>query len=306
MTQLMPSHQLNENPAFVWLYSFHMPLFMLMSGLFAKKALSLPLTELIWAKCKQLIIPALLFGVAWFALLASDLQGSVKENVLFFVKHEITCYWFLKSLFICFLVGWAIERGKPKSLALVALWVAFLVLQRWNITCFKVGQMLPFFVLGLWLREHLAALQRYTLPLFVGALVLHSLLLGMGWYTQEQSFPAYFFGNPVLREALANYGIYLITALSGCLLALSACMLTDRFVGGSRWLSALQKIGQYTLWIYLWQKLLLEIVLPRFVQVEMSVAVFDTLFTPLVACVMLVVCYLLALYTQRIYQKTIG
>lgn len=305
MTQLMPSHDLDNNPAFVWLYSFHMPLFMLMSGLFARKALKLPLFEMLWAKFKQLIVPTLLFGVLWLAVDKPQelLAGDAMSVAMRIIKHFATCYWFLKSLFICFVIGWIIERGKPKWLAALAIWVAFLALQRWDITCFKMGSMLPFFLFGIWMKPHLEWIKNRAPELLFASAVVHSSLILTGLYSQNLAFPTYFFAISDTLLALKNYGIYLLTAFCGCLLTLCLCVLLEERLGKSRIMEWMRKAGMLTLWIYLWQKILLELLLPKFVTVEMSLWSFDLLFTPVVATITLVVCVFISSAHQSLKFK---
>lgn len=56
-----------------WIYSFHMPLFMMLSGLFFKYALSKPFKTMLRGKSMQLLVPL----VAWSAV------GVVIEQLLF-------------------------------------------------------------------------------------------------------------------------------------------------------------------------------------------------------------------------------
>lgn len=299
MTQLMPSHDLNSNPAFVWLYSFHMPLFMLMSGLFAKKALERPLGEMLWIKFKQLIVPTFVFGAVWLVvdkpgeLLTYVLDPAHRDYLgltLAVGKHFSTCYWFLKSLFLCFVIGWFVMHSMPKWLAAVAFLVAFLVLQRWDITCFKMGSMLPFFLLGIWVKPHLQWIKNRAPELFFLSALLHSFLILSGIYNQSLAFPTYFFSNPNLILATHGFVIYLLTATCGCLLLLCICVLLEEHFAGTKLVDWMNKAGMMTLKIYLWQKILLEILLPKVLTVNMPLWSFDLLFTPTVAIVALLIC----------------
>lgn len=290
MTQLMPSHDLDTNPAFVWLYSFHMPLFMLMSGLFARKALQLPLLEMVWKKFKQLIVPSVLFGLLWLMV---DKPGELFEKEvlglsLHIAKHLVTCYWFLKCLFLCFVIGWCIEHSPSKPLATVVFWGSFLLLQHWNITCFKMGSMLPFFLLGIWLKPHLEVLKNRALELLFASAAVHALLILSGVYTQRLAFPTYFFAEPDWATGFCHYSIYLLSAACGCVQILCLSMLVEERWGASRLVEGMRYAGTLTLWIYLWQKILLEILLPKVLTVEMSLWCFDLIFTPLVASLVLV------------------
>lgn len=72
-----------SNPVWLYIYSFHMPLFMTISGFFSYKILKGEGD--ITKKFKQLIIPCITLGIIFYVL---NING---QNV-----------WYLKSLFICY------------------------------------------------------------------------------------------------------------------------------------------------------------------------------------------------------------
>lgn len=303
MTQLMPSHDLDNNPAFVWLYSFHMPMFMMMSGLFARKALRQTFLQLVWSKFKQLIVPSLIFGAIWLAVDKPQelMHGDALGIGLRVAKHFATCYWFLKSLFLCFVIGWIISRCRMRYIVVIAIIGILLYLQRWNITCFKLGSMLPFFLFGVWLKPNLEWVKNRAPELFIAFAMLHSILILSDTYTSQQSFPTYFFANESINLAVHNYGVYLATAFCGCILTLCSCVLLERllcvhpiegvhsyFDDFKCWLLKwMREIGSITLWIYLCQKILLEILLPKVLLVDMPLWCYDLLFTPVIATITL-------------------
>lgn len=47
-----------NKPVFLYIYSFHMPLFMMVSGYFSPSAMKLSFAEILQKKVKQLIVPA--------------------------------------------------------------------------------------------------------------------------------------------------------------------------------------------------------------------------------------------------------
>lgn len=51
-----------DKPVYVYIYSFHMPLFMMISGYFASSSISLPIKELLKKKTIQLLLPCFYLG----------------------------------------------------------------------------------------------------------------------------------------------------------------------------------------------------------------------------------------------------
>lgn len=87
-----------------WIYSFHMPLFMMMSGMFVASSLRLGFWQLVRKKFKQLIVPAItctLISVVYFLVVRGRCD---------YVTEAIGNSWFLKTLFVCYLLFWLTKK----------------------------------------------------------------------------------------------------------------------------------------------------------------------------------------------------
>ena len=93
----------------VWrsIQSFHMPLFMMIAGYFSCSSMKLSFWDIVMKKAKQLILPCVSWGVLSFVLLHFTLG-----NNLSFFTTIIENFWFLKSVFICYLLGWMANAMK--------------------------------------------------------------------------------------------------------------------------------------------------------------------------------------------------
>lgn len=145
-----------DNPVFIFIYSFHMPLFMLISGyLFAYSIKTKTWTELLFIKFKQLIIP--LFGWSFVSLLIELFKTPMGAST-----EPITISWIMKEFISSFLLGpwflWAIWwcsfiviivrtffKDNPFVYILGCL-LTFVVPDSLNLSLYKF--MLPFFLLA--------------------------------------------------------------------------------------------------------------------------------------------------------------
>lgn len=109
--QLM-NHEVTDNRLYMFFYAFHMPLFMTMSGFFAGSSMKMSFIELFKKKFKQLIIPALTFGVIWY--IHDVIVGARMLSLKSFVHLEAEDYWFLKSLFFAYLIAYVTHRFTAK------------------------------------------------------------------------------------------------------------------------------------------------------------------------------------------------
>lgn len=87
----------------LWIYSFHMPLFMLLCGYFSSHSLSLPFKEMILKKSKQLLIPSVSFPL--LTIVICLIMGV--EDIVGIARGEaIGGMWFLRTLFACYVYVW--------------------------------------------------------------------------------------------------------------------------------------------------------------------------------------------------------
>ena len=96
------------NPVHEFICSFHMPIFMLVSGFFFSKSIGKPLMQNIIRRFKQLILPcfgwslvlvAINIGYMLYAGIIPSPAGTLKSLFM----ETFTRFWFLRSVFICLL-----------------------------------------------------------------------------------------------------------------------------------------------------------------------------------------------------------
>lgn len=116
-----------SNPIKIWLYSFHMPLFFIISGFFAK---NIEFKVLFKKKFKSLIIPYISFGIITMGLMIvtnSGLSGEFKEYVYFFITGVgRDALWFLTCLFLIEIIFHIVSKIKNYSYKIFVIAVLFL------------------------------------------------------------------------------------------------------------------------------------------------------------------------------------
>ncbi len=112
-----------ESVSFNVIYSFHMPLFMMLSGYFATSSIRLGIKEFFAKKFRQLLLPCITWGiVCWLVISSGLIDGRFELHVRDLFTGWlglIENFWFLRSCFICYMVAWICSKtGKYKWLAL--------------------------------------------------------------------------------------------------------------------------------------------------------------------------------------------
>ncbi len=145
-------------------YSFHMPLFFLLSGflyVYAKQALG----PLILNKLRRLVVPfisigAIFFAVKWIVGRYATLDHPIgPSSILDLFLSPATSYmpllWFMHALFLMF-IAFVPLRAILRSTSLVMLVVVVLNtvwLPEGVASLHKILAHFPFFIAGIWLRE---------------------------------------------------------------------------------------------------------------------------------------------------------
>lgn len=112
-----------QNTVYGFVYTFHMPLFMMVSGYFASSTLRLPPWQFVCKKAKALLLPVATFSLG-MAILYYAAQYRLSINLpaflLLFAEQLGTWLWFLKSLFVCFCLLYVSHRcGRMASIAVL-------------------------------------------------------------------------------------------------------------------------------------------------------------------------------------------
>jgi fucose 4-O-acetylase-like acetyltransferase len=151
-----------QNPVFAFIYSFHMPLFYLISGFFFKSSLKDNVRDFIFKKDIQLVLSY----IVWCSLRGSFLLlnsvfiqhnnlGILQIIKIVFGGH----FWFLRELFISYFmtyIGYKIFKNGFITFLLCICFTLFAPLMHTQ------SFYLPIFFIGIFCREYHTFIKRYT------------------------------------------------------------------------------------------------------------------------------------------------
>ncbi len=143
-----------EDPVFKFIYGFHMPLFAMISGYLLKSSVKRYTTRsLLVKKAKQLLIPVIGWAIVltvidlFLRIIAGgDISAFWIASVFF--SRIVYNLWFLKAIFISFVVVLFIEK------CFSGHWIPYLIVLVLTLFCIKkydielYGFVLPFYVIG--------------------------------------------------------------------------------------------------------------------------------------------------------------
>ena len=290
-----------DHPVWTFIYSYHMPLFMFVSGFFFPSSLKRSYGEVCRIKLRQLGIPSLTaFAIACAIMLSRGVRA-IADLCEFSFAGFLNCVWFLKCLLLCYLVMYPLCKGLHRDWV-AALVATVLVILLPGAQVVNFNFMLPMFCLGMLVGRRREGMERHRIIWMVLSAVVFGVLLCFwsGHLTVYErptqvidlatgSFDWGNLGLTLYRLALGMSG-----SMTFYLLSKPVCDALQR----RRWCGTLCRIGGATLGIYFLQTFLLEILvnsLHLYVPVPHSYWV-----APILAVAELVLCYNLV----RLLRKT--
>lgn len=100
------------NPVFNIIYTFHMPLFIFVSGYFFPSSLKRNFKEVTINKFCRLLLPAIVYSICmilFYVLITGDIHPQAK-----FLYIQYKTYWYLICVFLLTLIYWSFFRSNAK------------------------------------------------------------------------------------------------------------------------------------------------------------------------------------------------
>lgn len=172
--QYLTSGEFIDKPVYIYIYSFHMPLFMMVAGYFAPSSMNLPPVTFMKKKFIQLLLPWLTWGICSIGVvyISHLLHGQAQsfKDVFFIMRDSL---WFLKSLFLCYLIAYWGKRFISNMYLVAIVTIAFVQIVHYYV----LPIMYPCFLVGMYLRLKDVQWQRNSMTLFVFSLLSFVVLL---------------------------------------------------------------------------------------------------------------------------------
>ena len=240
-----------------YIYSFHMPLFFLISGLTYKKS-ELKFKEFFFKKCKNLLLPYLFINIFVFIvkLILQYSLGLYNVNLLkslgsFFIGlgKDLPCIqsWFLISLFIVEILFYLIQRfaknEKITVLSVVLLAAAGFILSVFSFSFLQVLHIgasligLLFFALGYYFTNQIRVIDKFINKKI--SILVPVVFLPLGFFT------AFINGRISMNDN--HYNNILLFLISSLLSILSLIIISEKI---SKFDFLFSYVGKYSLFFF--------------------------------------------------------
>ena len=286
--QHLLSSECYDEPLYRIIYSFHMPLFMAISGFFGARIAENSFINAFTKKFRQLLIPAISFGLIRFIY-----DFAINQSIKTATYSFIVSFWFLKSAFLCSIVYFLVTKPKKKTVRIFLLIGSLLICPFLLRHTFAFGRMYPCFVMGAWLHDHIEWVKRHIKTLLLVSSTLFVALLlfwDASFWTEGCNFR---FLSDLGGKALYGYKyVYRLTiGFAGTLTFFSLFEYLSQYIPESRIGNTLCRWGKYTLGIYCLQAFILEIFLRQLLNFDSAgFFTFNFVIAPLISFGVLLLC----------------
>lgn len=296
--QYFLSSDYSDEPVFRIIYSFHMPLFMMISGYFSFSSMSLSMGIFLKKKIVQLLLPVFTWGAfLWiYQLVYECIQTKVLSTNIDSLLQILICdFWFLKSCFICYFLYYCRRFFNTRfiSWTYVSLFLSLFIpyAQMWIMySCFLLGIELktnPLFfshVKENYLKYSilfLVMLCFWGKSFFINGNGLYSVFVGL---MKEDFVPLHMWCYNLYRLAIGIIGSIAFIGLF--------CHFPQKI--NNRLLNSCCEYGRYTLELYVIQVLVIEEILSKHINFDnVNIYLCNIIVMPLVSIIFIYICVFL-------------
>lgn len=259
------------NTFFEFIYSFHMPLFMLITGyLFHFSLKKYKTWEIIKSRISMLLVPICVWSLIPFSIkLIDNWEIGIFKMIKLYISTAVRELWFLWAVFYCSLIVLVINRYMKDNIIIYILGfvTTFLITDERNFSLYKY--MYPFFVLGYFYGKHGKRMKewwqqvknRKVLILFL----LSMYILLFAFYDYDSYI--YTSGYSVLgKDVLKQIGIDMYRLIIGFVGSLVVIIFVDNIyslIKGKKTAGIMTYIGRNSMGIYVISGAIFTYILPE-------------------------------------------
>lgn len=275
------------------IYSFHMPLFMMIAGYFSTNSFKLDTKSFITKKFRELLYPVIIWGVIFFAI-NSIIRIIHNESINAFYDLKaiyIKNLWFLKSAFICYIAAYFSLKKNSRKILFVTLLLSQFVISH------NLCIMYPAFCTGIILSQKNYLLNNKIVMMFTFSIFLLMLLFwNESYWVTEGMWPSpnmlnlFSTGDLSILTLYLDKGVYrIIIGLSGSIAIISIFNIYfHKYKNCFTQTAAIW--GRYTLGTYIIQTYILEYFLGSYINMNnANYLLFHFIYTPFVSLSLLYV-----------------
>lgn len=282
-----------ENAVYQVIYSFHMPLFMIVTGYFSTSSLKRSFFNMFQGKVNQLIIPGIFITIIHCVLMKYNTGGGVVlERIIFDL-------WYLKATFLCYIVFYLGRYcGKYK----IYYYIGSILISQ-IVFVYQFNLMFPCFMLGVFLRNNWNfIMDKSKFLMILNGILFFTLLIP--WDESFWILPSGEVYPLQSLNSLSNFYVqFYYRMLIGIVGSLFFILLADvicKKYSENFLINHFSSMGKETLAIYLFQYIIIETLLWRWLKSDnYNITLFSVILAPILSLAVLYFCVIIRKMVRR-------
>ena len=274
-----------------WIYSFHMPLFMMLCGYFSLKSYDKAVVPFLKQKTIQLLLPTVTISI--LTIIVCFLID-VPDIAIVARSEAIGGMWFLRTLFFCFVYTYLFKRlGWQDYFTAIGSIVLALILPHGYFLQFN--WMLIFFWLGYFLKCYREFYVKYQALITMFSLLVF-IFLCVHEVPKVLTYHILFFSPWQLFSQFVS-GLFGSLSLIGVSYYFCLWFKDDNFL-----VKKMAEVGMYTLGIYGLQSIILQRIFVKYIHFDtlhLSNWITDFIIVPSIALFSVIFCYYCILFLKK-------
>lgn len=287
----------DENVLYRWIYSFHMPLFFIISGYFAEKSFRLPLFDFLKKKTLQLVVPTIVYTLIEICLVT--IWATDKPTAIYY--ECIGAMWFLRCLFVVYCISYVgfnyvLRSHNEKKGLFCQIFFSIVLCILLFIIPFgahhRVNFFMMFFLTGVFLNKINLLYKKHLLIITLLSLFVF-IFVGLVGAAPKMTFAR-------ICEDYMLLPKHFISGLTGSLVIIGLCTYICQIFDPSKVLTWMYKVGGCTLGIYGIQSVLLEKILGHYLHISVSnetLVLF--IIVPCIGTLVCIISYYIAIFLSK-------
>ena len=287
-----------DHPIWSFIYTYHMPLFIFLSGFFFRSALRKDFPTVLKDKAIQLLVPSVTAFLIGVVIMLISRTNAIADLCEMSFNGFMNSVWFLKCLFFCIIIMYPLCKLCRKDWIAAAVATVGIILVP-GAKIVNLNFMLPMFALGMLIGNRVEKLEsHWKLRTILSAVAFLALLPFWSGRLTVYMVPTETFKDGAIDLQNLGTTLYrLAIGVAGTLLFFFLSKPVYGFIRRFSWADTLCRIGGATLGIYVLQTFTLEIFI-HCLHIYIPLP-WSCLAAPIIAVAELVLCYCMVCLIRR-------
>ena len=271
------------------IYSFHMPLFMIISGFFSWNSFNLSSKQFLLKKVRELILPVVSWG---FIFEITRIVINLFEGKPTYIFYDLKAFyiqnlWFLKCLFICYVLAYFCFRHRHINYLVLSI----TIIASQFIISHNICTMYPAFLYGILLKKHNKIANNYYT--IIGTFILFVILLHY-WNASFWPIPDMLQGIcnsnlAIIQDYIFKGGYRILLGIIGSMFFI--CFFFKVFKNRrNKTINIIADWGTCTLGVYILQSFIIEYTLSNYINFDNSnYHLFHYIYSPFISIVFIII-----------------